>query len=86
MIRADNKIAFQHYFAHACALREKVEFERKHNEDRIRVMHDKDRIMENRKLGAKEHEEIRAKNEIALDRAEEQKMAFLKKNLDLNII
>jgi hypothetical protein len=83
---SDKKILNQEYFAHESRLKEKIEFNRKHDEERIRVFHDRDRIMEGRKIAAQEHEEIKQKNLIAMDKEIDQKIAFVKKNLGLNII
>lgn len=82
---SDRKILNQEYFAHAHALKEKVEFNRKHDEERARVMHDKDRTMETRKITMKGHDEIKRQNLIAMDKMVDQRMAFIK-SIRLNII
>lgn len=83
---SDKKILSQKYFAHEGRLKEKFEYNRKHDEKRLRVLHAQDRLLENRKLASIEHEKIKNQNLIAMDKELDQKMEFVKKSLGLNII
>jgi hypothetical protein len=83
---SDKKILNQEYFAHASRLKEKFEYNLKHDERRIRAFHEHDRLMEARKLTALDHEKIKEQNLVAMDKEIDQKMAFVKKSLGLNII
>ncbi|MDD4972765.1 MAG: hypothetical protein PHY93_00360 [Bacteriovorax sp.] len=83
---SDKKILSQEYFAHESRLKEKFEYNRKHDEKRLRVLHDHDRLLENRKLTTIEHEKITKQNLVAMDKDLDQKMEFVKKSLGINII
>ena len=86
MIVSTKNVMLQEYFAHECELRFKVTEARKHNEERVRVFHEADRVFENRKLAGLEHEQLKIKNDIALGKEADEKMLFLKRTLGLNII
>ncbi len=86
MYIGDKKILNREYYEHAGALRDKVMKTRIHNEERIRVFHDQDRILEGRKLAAIDHENLRKQNIIDLDHEIDQKLLVAQKMLGLNII
>lgn len=83
---SDKKILMQEYFAREYRIKDKVELNRKHDEERMRVFDEKDQLIESRKLAAKEHEEIKNQNMIAMDKEVDKKMDFIKKSLGLNVI
>lgn len=86
MYISDKKSLNLEYFAHAHALKEKYQYDRLHDEARVRAFHEKDRLMESRKIASEEHEKAKKQNEVAMDKEVDQKMAFIKKNSALNII
>ena len=76
----------QEYFAHACNQRAKLNDELKHIDKRARVFHEEDRVLANRKMCAIEHENQAIQNKIAINKAIDQRMQFIKNSSHLNII
>lgn len=86
MVITDKKIFNQEYFAQAHAIKEKIEFNRKHDEARIRAIHEKETIAEKRKIAAEEHEILKIRNLLALQNEIDLKIESSKRRLNLNII
>lgn len=86
MYISDKKSLNKEYFEHAAALKDRFQYSRVQDEKRLRAFHEHDRLMEDRKLAAEEHEVVRKQNEAAMDKEVDKKMAFIKKSLSLNII
>ena len=86
MVISDKKIFIQEYFAKAYAIKEKIEFNRKHDEARIRAFHEKDMIAEKRKIAAEETEVLKMRHLLAMQNEIDQKIESIKRRLNLNII
>ena len=85
MYIADKKNLNLDYFAHAHAIKEKYEYNKLHDEARVRAFMESDKLKESRKLTMEEHEAVKKNNELDMDKEVDKKMAFIKKNMNLNL-
>ena len=86
MVITDKKIFNLKYFAEAYAIKQKIEFNRKHEEARIRAFHEQDVIAEKRKIAAEEIEVLKIRNLLAMQNEIDQRIESIKRKLNLNII
>jgi hypothetical protein len=82
----DNKAIAHEYFERAAAIKDKLYERRMDAEELTRIKHDKERLMETRRLTILEHENQKEQNQVALDQEQAQTDNFIKKALGLNVI
>jgi hypothetical protein len=82
----NKKLIAQEYFERAAAIKDKVYEMRMNAEELVRIKHDKERLMETRRLTIAEHENRKQQNLVELDNELAKKDNFIKKALGLNVI
>ena len=82
----DSKVINHEFFERAYAIKEKIKEMHFKAEDLIRVQHEKERLIEIRKIEISESEKLKRQNILELDKEIAEKDRIVKNYLNLNII